>query len=340
MWEEKAVDEIAKRAGLIAFSIVVVLGLYFGQSMFYTVAADEEGVVQRFGKYDRTTGPGLHFKLPALVESVTKVPVRAVQTMEFGFATVSAGKRTEYREPTRDDQVMARMLTGDLSLAHVEWTVLYRIYDAKAYLFHIGGEGRAQGDNVRSVIHDVAENIMRRNVGDISIDEAITTGREKIGTAGKSEMQAKLDSLGAGVMIVRVDVQQSQPPDKVVSAWDKVNEARQIKERIINEAKGERNEVVPAARGEKKRAIREAEGYAKRVVETAAGKAEAFLAQAAEYQADPDSMRTRIYIETMQEVLGDADITVIDTSVGRNALPLIDLNGGGNPFQKTRKGGE
>lgn len=295
--------------------------------------------MQRFGAYDRTTGPGLRFKLPALVEDYTKVPVKAVQTMEFGFATARAGQRTQYREATPEDQVMARMLTGDLSLAHIEWTVLWRVYDAKAYLFNVGGEGRSQTDNIEGVIHDVAENIMRRKVGDISIDEALTTGREKIGGGAKIEMQAKLDELGAGVTIVRVDVQQAQPPEKVVDAWDSVNRARQDKERIINEANGERNSAVPAARGEKDRAIREAQGYALRVVETATGKAEAFVAQAVEYKKAPDVTKNRIYIEAMQQVLGSADVTVIDSAIMSSALPLIDLNGGSNPLLD-RKGGK
>ncbi len=278
------IENTARKPGLILIVVLVLCGLGFGKSMFYTVAANEEAVVQRFGAYNRTAGSGLHFKLPAMIESATKVPVKSVQTMEFGFATVKAGKKTKYRPASRDDEVMARMLTGDLSLAHVEWTVLYRIHDAKAFLFNVGGEGRTQASNVRAAIHDVAEHVMRRNVGDISIDEHIMTDRENIGTDAKIAMQERLDSFGAGIKIVRVDVQQSQPPQKVMSAWDAVNEARQVKEQIINIAKGERNEVVPAARGEKKRAIREAEGYALRVVETATGQAEAFTVQAIEYE--------------------------------------------------------
>lgn len=330
------IEDAARKPGLILFVLVVLVGLGFGKSMFFTVAADEEAVIQRFGAYDRTVGPGLHFKLPALVETATKVPVKAVQTMEFGFATATAGKRTRYAETTREDEVMSRMLTGDLSLAHIEWTVLYRIHDAQAYLFNVGGEGRTQAANVRATIHDVAENVMRRNVGDISIDEAIMTGREKIGTDAKLAMQERLDSFGCGIKIVRVDVQQSQPPQKVMSAWDAVNEARQVKEQIINIAKGERNEVVPAARGEKKRAIREAEGYALRVVETATGRAEAFMLQAIEYDKAPDATRKRLYIEAMQDVLSRADVTIIDSDIN-GVLPFLDLNGNGNPITN-RKG--
>ncbi len=327
------IEDAARKPGFILLVLVLLMVLGFGKSMVFTVAADEEAVVQQFGAYNRTVGPGLHFKLPAMVESATKVPVKAVQTMEFGFATASAGKRTQYREPTRDDKVMARMLTGDLSLAHVEWTVLYKIHDSKSYLFEVGGEGRTQAANVRSIIHDVAENVMRRNVGDISIDEAIMTGREKIGSDAKVAMQERLDSFGAGISIVRVDVQQSQPPDKVMSAWDAVNEARQVKEKIINIAKGERNEVVPAARGEKKRAIREAQGYALRVFETAKGGAGAFTAQAIEYEKAPRSTRTRLYIEAMQDVLSRADVTIIDSGIN-GVLPFLDLNGNGNPLNR------
>ena len=330
------IESMARKPGTILVAILILTTMGFGKSMVYTVAADEEAVVQRFGAYDRTVGPGLHFKLPAFVESVQKVPVKAVQTMEFGFVTESAGQRTRYAEQTREDEVMARMLTGDLSLAHIEWTVLFKIYDAKAYLFNVGGEGSTQAGNVSAVIHDVAENVMRRNVGDISIDEAIMTGREKIGTDAKLSMQERLDSFGAGIKIVRVDVQQSQPPQKVMSAWDAVNVARQQKEQIINIAKGERNEVVPAARGEKKRAVRSAQGYALRVVETATGRAEAFMVQAIEYRKAPKATKKRLYIEAMQDVLSSADVTIIDSDI-HGVLPFLDLNGNGNPITN-RKG--
>jgi len=327
------IEAAARKPGTILFVLMLLIVLGFGKSLFFTVAADEEAVIQRFGEYSRTVGPGLHFKLPALVETATKVPVKAVQTMEFGFATQAAGKRTRYAETTRDDEVMARMLTGDLSLAHVEWTVLYRIHDAQAFLFEVGGEDPTQAANVQATIHDVAENVMRRNVGDISIDEAIMTGREKIGTEAKLAMQGRLDSFGCGIKIVRVDVQQSQPPQKVMSAWDAVNEARQVKEKIINIAKGERNEVVPAARGEKKRAIREAEGYALRVIETAAGRAEAFIAQAAEYKKSPEATKKRLYIEAMQDVLSRTDITIIDSDIN-GVLPFLDLSSAGRPTDR------
>jgi len=311
----------------VLMAVLLIFGLGFGQSMFYTVAADEEAVVQRFGEYSRTEGPGLHFKLPALVESVTTVPVKSVQTVEFGFHTDKTGKKTVYSKPTAENEVTSRMLTADLSLAHVEWTVLYRVSDARKYLFNVGGEEREQKDNITEVIRAVAENVMRINIGDISIDDAVMTGREKVGADGKVEMQRMLDGLGLGVTIVRVDVQQSQPPTEVIPAWDAVNQARQDNERIINEAAGYRNELVPAARGEQKRAIREAEGYAKRIVETATGRAEAFRLQATEYKKSPENTQRRLYIEAMQRVLGQADITVIDASIGGRALPFIDLNG-------------
>lgn len=306
--------------------------------MLYTVAADEDAVVQRFGRYVRTEGPGLHIKLPALVESVTKVPVKSVQTVEFGFQTDKAGKKTVYSKPTADNEVTARMLTADLSLAHVEWTVLYRVHDARKYLFNVGGEGRTQKDNVVEVVRAIAENVMRRNIGDISIDDAVMTGREKVGAEGKVEMQKMLD--GLGVTVVRVDVQQSQPPTEVIPAWDAVNQARQENERIINEAAGFRNELVPAARGEQKRAVREAEGYAKRTVETATGRAEAFRLQAVEYKKSPETTQRRLYIEAMQRVLGQADITVIDASIGVRALPFIDLNGAAAKVKSGKSEGE
>jgi membrane protease subunit HflK len=306
-------------------------------NVFYSVEADSEGVVLRFGKYSDTTLPGLHMKWPWPIETVVVVPVQKIQTLEFGFTTARPGQVTQYAPQTREHEMMARMLTGDLNLAHVEWIVQYRIKDAQHYLFRIGGH-REIGFAVESTIRNAAEAVLRKLVGDRSVDEVITRGREEIASEAKREIQDMLDSFEAGVEVVTVKLQSATPPEAVKDAFDAVNRARQNKERVVNEARGERNRVIPAARGQRDRAISEAEGYRERVVPEITGRADAFLAQLAEYEKAPEVTRTRLYLEAMEEILTHVDgITVIDESV-RGLLPLLNLDTAGLPTEG-RKGG-
>lgn len=319
-------QDFMARPGTIIGIIVLALALLFGQSLFYTVGPKEEVVVQRFGEYARTTGSGLHFKLPYPFETVTAVPTKAVRTIEFGFGTMKAGKRTQYRNTTGRDIVMARQVTGDLNLAHIEWTVQWKVHSARDYLFSVGGDERTQEANVWETISDVSEKVVRRIIGDISVDDAVTTGREQVGVDAKIEIQEIMDSFNSGVTIVKVDIQKAQPPtDKVIDAWESVNRARQEKDRLVNVALAARNDVIPAARGQKERAIKEATGYAMRITEAALGRAEAFLAQAAEYKKAPKLTKRRLYIEAMEGIMRDADVTVIDAGLGRSAVPFMNL---------------
>ncbi|MHC4698024.1 MAG: FtsH protease activity modulator HflK, partial [Planctomycetota bacterium] len=278
---------------IIAVGVVLVL-LWASSSMFYKVEADSEGVVLRLGKLSKTTTSGLHFKLPWPIDTVQTVPVHRVQSLEFGYRTIAAGRRTQYARPGEQDQTMARMLTGDLNLAHVEWVVQYQIKDPEDHLFRIGGEGRSSPENnARDLIQDVSEAVMRRIIGDVSVDTVITTGREQIASDTKNEMQQWLDSFEAGIKVVAVKLQSAAPPDPVKDAFDAVNRAKQSKERVVNEAKGERNRLIPAARGGRDRAIAEAEGYALRTVQEAQGRASAFLARLTEYDKAPQITKTR-----------------------------------------------
>ena len=175
---------------------------------------------------------------------------------------------------------MARMLTADLNLAHVEWVVQYRIKNPEHYLFKIGGGRRGNPvSNAHDLIGDVSEAVMRRITGDASVDSVITIGREQIASDAKEEMQQMLDGFEAGIRIEGVKLQSATPPEPVKDAFDAVNRAKQSKERVVNEAKGERNRLIPAARGKRDRAIAEAEGYALRVKMEAQGRANAFLSR-------------------------------------------------------------
>jgi len=306
-------------------------------TVFYSVEADSEGVVLRFGKYSDTTPPGLHSKWPWPIETAIGVPVHKIQTLEFGFGTLRPGQVTQYAPSTSEHETMARMLTGDLNLAHVEWIVQYRIKDAQDYLFRIGGHPDIRVA-VESTIRNAAEAVMRQLVGDRSVDEVITRGREEIAAEAKRGIQEMLDNFEAGVEVVTVKLQSATPPDAVKDAFDAVNRARQNKERVVNEARGERNRVIPAARGQRDRVISEAEGYSERAVLEMTGRTNAFLAQLIEYEKAPEVTRTRLYLEAMEEALAQVDgITVIDESV-RGLVPLLNLDSADPPADR-RQGG-
>ncbi|MCK4850591.1 MAG: FtsH protease activity modulator HflK [Phycisphaerae bacterium] len=321
----------------IGIGAVVILAIVVISSVFYMVDADSEGVLLRFGKYVKTTDPGLHVKLFWPIETVYVVPVRRIQSLEFGFATAAAGRVTQYARRTEAHADVARMLTGDLNLAHVEWIVQYRISDARHYLFKIGGHPDS-ALAIADIIQSVSEAVMRKFVGDASVDEVLTIGRDDIASDAEVEIQKMLDTFEAGIEIVTVKMQSTSPPEAVKKAFDDVNRAKQKMDQAINKAWGVRNSRVPAADGERKRAISEARGYSERVVQSATGQVNAFLVQLAEYEKAPEVTRTRLYLEAMEKILSQVDSKiVIDESV-RGLLPLLDLGSTG-PLPATQKGG-
>jgi membrane protease subunit HflK len=217
----------------------------------------------------------------------------------------------------------------------VEWIIQYRVKNAKNYLFHVGGHPNVH-IAVADLIRDVSEAVMRRLVGDRSVDEAITTGRDEIAAEAERLCQELLDEYEAGVEVIFVKLQSATPPEPVKDAFDNVNRARQAKEQIINQARGERNKQVPAARGKRDRAIAEAEGYRERITRSARGQANAFLSKFAEYEKAPKITRMRLYLETMEEVIGQVkELVVIDEEV-RGVLPLLNLDA---PQSVTKGGG-
>lgn len=344
-------DQVGKgiRRALIGLAVVVVL--LGGWSMFYRIEASEEGVVLRFGRNVATVPPGLHAKMPWPVDTVYKVPVQRIQSLEFGFETSQAGRKTLYASQTADDLAVAEMLTGDLNLGHIEWVVQYRVKDPMDFLFKVGStesidrrslpSGTTSDVNpaVPDTISDVSESVMRKLVGDSSIDYVLTIGREQLAKEAEALIQEELDSFEAGVDIITVKLQTTSPPTEAVQdAFQEVNRARQKKEQVVNEALGERNSKIPAARGAKDKAIAEAEGYQNRVILETTGEVNAFLAQLTEYEKSPDVTRKRLYLEAMEEILSQAGgKTIIDESV-RGVLPLLNLDQG-SPLPRVESGG-
>ncbi|OQY50983.1 MAG: HflK protein [Desulfobacteraceae bacterium 4572_87] len=295
--------------------VVVVVALFLGSSCFYTVAVDEVGVVQRFGKYVRTAQPGLSFKLPRGIEKVTKVKVRYVFKEEFGFRTLQAGVKTRYAASS-SYQNESLMLTGDLNVAVVPWIVQFRIKDPFNYLFKV--------QNVRATFRDLAEASMRLVVGDSSINEVISK-REEIAGKAKTTLQKYLNEAETGIKVVNVEMKKTNVPEPVQSSFNEVNQAIQEKERMIYQAKEAYNKVIPAAKGNAEKTIKASEGYALDRVNRAKGDAARFLDMYQAYALSEDVTRRRLYLEAMQTILPKLEKKFFIDAEQKNFLPLLNL---------------
>ncbi len=299
----------------ILFVIIGLIVLACLATSFYTVEADEIAVVLMFGKSVRQTEPGLHFKLPLGIERAINVPVRKVFKEEFGFRTLRAGVRTQY--DTRDYSEESQLLTGDLSIADVEWVVQYKVKDPKSFLFSVRNPQRA--------LRDLSESVMSRIVGDRTVTEVLTVGRIEIAAEVEQHLQQLLDLYQTGLDVASVTLQDVNPPETVKAAFNAVNEAKQEKERLINEAWRDYNQSVPKAKGVAAQQISEAQGYALKRVNEAQGDADRFKAIYTEYQKAKEVTRRRLYLEAMQEILPQIkEIYVIDGNTTA-PIPLLQL---------------
>lgn len=299
---------------IVPATVVIVILILLATS-FYSVGADEVGVIQRFGRYVRQTEPGLHMKLPFGAEKATKVKVRYIFKEEFGFRTLQPGIKS-IRAPARYLEE-SLMLSGDLNSLVVEWIVQFQLKDPIKVLFKI----RAPGNTVRAI----SEAVMRQVVGDHSVSEVLTTRRVEVNIEVQEKLQEILDAYDSGIHIVTVRLQDVNPPDQVKPAFNEVNEAKQERERTINEAWEAYNKVIPRARGEAERTIREAEGYALDRVNRAMGDAQRFLAVYEEYKNAQEVTRRRLYLEALAEVLPKAGRKYIVDPEQGGILPLLRL---------------
>jgi membrane protease subunit HflK len=294
--------------GIVAFILLI--------GSIYQVSPEELGVILRFGKFVRTADPGLHFKLPLGIEKLTKVPVQRQLKLEFGFRTARPGIRSEYRV-TPEAAKEAVMLTGDLNVVVVEWIVQYKIKDAYNFLFKIR--------NPEGTFRYMNEAIVRRIVGDNSVDEVITVGRARIANEAKEELQQLCDLYEIGIDVNQLIFQDVNPPDPVKPSFNEVNEALQEKERKINEAWSEYNQEIPKATGEAEQVLRAAEGYATERVNRAVGDAALFTSVYREYARAPLVTRKRLYIETLNDILPKIKKKIIVDEKLKNILPLLNL---------------
>ena len=297
---------------LLILALLIVAGAY---ASVYTIAPDETGVIQRFGRYVRVTGPGLHFKLPFSIETVRKVKTGRNFQIEFGYRTVEAGVRSRFTE--RGFKEESLMLSGDLNVVDLQWTVQYKIGNPIDFLFQV--------QDVDSAIRDISESVMRRVVGNRLFDFVLTVGRAEIADRVKVEMQEVLDSYRTGIQVVNVKMQNVTPPELVKPAFNEVNEAEQEREAKINQAQAAYNKEIPKARGNAQQTISEAEGYALERVNLAEGEANRFLAVLKEYRQAKEVTKTRYYLESMNQLLDKVEeIYVIDADQ-KGIVPLLDL---------------
>ena len=298
----------------IILGLFVLVGL---KGMIYSIGPDEVGVIQRFGKYIGLSSPGLHAKIPFGIERVTPIKVEKIFKEEFGVRTLQPGVRTEYSPKQYLDESL--MLTGDLNILDVRWIVQFKIKDPVKLLFAVR--------NPQDTIRDVSEVVMRRLVGDYSVDEVLTTKREEIDHLAQQEMQKILDDYQTGVQIVTVKLLDVNPPEAVKPAFNEVNEAKQEKEKMINQAWEAYNKVIPKAKGEAEKTIREAEGYALDKINRSKGEAKRFLATLGEYKKAPQITQRRLYLETLMDVLPKAKDKYIIDPKQSSILPLLNIGG-------------
>ncbi len=290
---------------------LIVIGVW---TSFYTIPAESEGVVLRFGKYINKVPPGLHLKQPFGIDRVIAVPIQRQLKQEFGFAT------PDYTNPYQVGEQPDRertMVTGDLNSALVEWIVQYRIIEPEHYLFAVRDPGRT--------LRDISESIMRSVIGDRTVDEVITVGRQDIEATALTRMRDMAKRYHLGISVDQVQLKNVNPPEPVQASFNEVNRAQQDRENLINMANGEYNKVVPRARGEADQKIRGAEGYRFKRINEAEGDATAFNAVLEQYVKAPEITRTRIYLETLGEVLPESGPKIIVDESIQQILPLLGL---------------
>jgi membrane protease subunit HflK len=294
-----------------------ILGLVLIASI-YTVDANENAVVLRFGKYIGTKGPGLQFKLP-FIDTVQKVKVDYQYKQEFGFRTLRSGVKSQYA--TRGYENESWMLTGDLKIAEVKWVVQYKIKDAKDYLFNV--------KNVENTIFDVSEAAVRLMIGDRSFTEVLQAEREAVALEARKYMQELLDEYKSGVSIQLVQLQGVVPPEPVADSFNEVNRAKQEQETLINEAKQAYNKKIFLVEGQAEKIITEANGYAIERTNGAKGDVALFESILSEYNKAPQITKDRLYIEMMETVLGNNKNKIIVDKDIENLVPFLNqkLNG-------------
>lgn len=307
-----------KFGGKAAVAVIAAILVLIGSGgSFYTIEVEEAGVVLRFGKHIETVPPGLHFKLPFGIDQVSTVPVARQLKQEFGFSTPGATNPSQWTSQEEND-LERNMVTGDLNSVLVDWVIQYRVTEPEKFLFKVR--------DADATLRHASESVMRQVVGDRTVDEVITIGRQEIETECNTRLKELVTLYNLGITIDQIQLKDVDPPVPVQDSFNEVNNAQQEKEKSINIANGEYNRSVPKASGEAEKMISEAQGYATQRINEAEGDAARFTALFTEYQKASDVTRRRIYLETMEEVMPRLGGMVVMDEGANQVLPFLPLN--------------
>lgn len=310
----------------IAIFFLIVVGLL---TSVYKVPTDSNAVILRFGKFNGMADRGLNFKLPFGIDKSYIVPVRRQLKMEFGFGPTDGANNPYQSAPEWEQREEVSMITGDRNAALVEWVVQYRIADAEKYLFRV--------NKPELTLRDTSESVMREVVGDRTVDEVITIGRQGIESEALEKLQKLVDDYGLGFSITQVQLKNINPPREVQASFNEVNQAQQQRDQMVNVARGEYNKIVPKAAGEADQQVARAEGQAAQRINEATGDAERFLALFNAYEKAPEITEERLYLERMKIVLPQLKSKIIiDSNAMNSPLPLLHLNEGNSNLKGTQ----
>lgn len=305
-------------------TILLVVIVLWGLSGLYIIQEGKEGVVLRFGEYQQTVGSGLHWHIPFPIESVDVVNVQEIRTSEIGFR--SAVGATTVGGTTQASRIVPRealMLTQDENIVDVKLAIQYRVMNARDYLFNVS--------NPDMTLTQATESALREVVGKSTLDFVLTEGRAEIVARVSVLLQEILDNYEAGLIVTSVNLQDAQPPEEVQHAFDDAVKAREDEERLRNEAQTYANDILPRARGQAARVIEEASAYQAQMVAQAEGDASRFLQVLEEYLKEPEILRERMYLETVEAVMMNVSKVMLDVESGNNLLflPLDRMMSGG-----------
>ncbi|MHC1713955.1 MAG: FtsH protease activity modulator HflK [Solidesulfovibrio sp.] len=298
--------------------IILVLALLWIASGIYIVEPDEAGIVQRFGAYVYSTGPGPHYHIPFPVESVKTPKVSQVRRVEVGFhSSYTRDGMPLQNKPVPEESLM---LTGDENIVDVQFIVQYQISSPVDYLFRV--------DHPDETLKSASEAAMREVMGNAKIDSVLTSGKLKVQTDTKVLLQSMLDRYNSGIDVVAVQLQDVHPPKEVVDAFKDVASAREDKIRFVNEADAYSNDILPKARGRAAAILNEATAYREQVIRRAKGGADRFSALRTEYEKAKDVTRQRLYIEGMESLLANPDLEkiIMSNEAARQAVPYLPLD--------------
>ena len=294
------------------FVLLIILVLIWLGSGFYRVLPDEQGVVLQFGKFTKTTQPGLNYHLPYPIERVFTPKVTKINRVDIGYRQSPDSRVTAIRDVVEE----SLMLTGDENIVDIDYSVFWFIKDAGDFLFNI--------QDPEQTVKSAAETAMREVIGQVAIQSILTEGRTDIENKTSILIQEILDEYGAGITITQVQTQKADPPAQVIDSFRDVQAARADLERQRNEAEAYANDIIPRARGEAEQILQLAEGYRQKVIADSEGKASRFLSIQKEFAKAPFVTKQRIFYETMEEVFSDMDKVIIDKA-GDSVVPYLPL---------------